>query len=70
MAILLGKVDTAHIIIKILGPHGWSIQFIARRILKLDELLKMVEPFLSILHKIRQSLTQNSHKFAIGIMKT
>ncbi len=30
----------------------------------------MVEPFLSILHQIRQNLAQNSHKFAIGITKT
>ncbi len=30
----------------------------------------MFEPFLSILHQDRQNLTQNSHKFAIGIIET
>ncbi len=65
----LGK-RIQHVIIKIRCPHGWSIQSIARMILKLNELLKMVEePFSSILNQIRQNLAQNSHKFVIGIIE-
>ncbi len=51
-------------------PPGWSIQSIACTILKLNELLKMVEPFSSILHQIRQNLAQNSYKLSFGIMET
>ncbi len=65
-----GEADTVHVIIKIRCPNGWSIQSIACRILKLNELLKIAEIFSAILHQIRQNLTQNSHRFAIGIMET
>ncbi len=65
-----GEADMAHVIIKICCPHGWSIQSTAHKILKLNELLKMFEPFSSILHQIWQNLTQHAHKFNIRIMES